>query len=78
MPRPKTIVEESAVKEGKLFSFKLDGRLAERVEHYLESQNSIVKFKSQLINLAIARFLDREEIIAREIDKERSRIEKII
>lgn len=64
--------------EGRLFSFKLDDRLAERVELYLESPNAVVKFKNQLIALALKNFLDREEIIARELGKERLRIEKLI
>lgn len=74
----KTLVEGKSVEEGKLFSFKLDDGLMERVEQYLKSPNAIVKFKNQLFNLAITKFLDREEIISRELEKERSRIEKII
>ena len=74
----KTLVEGKSVEEGKLFSFKLDDGLMERVEQYLKSPNAIVKFKNQLFNLAITKFLDREEIISRDLEKERSRNEKII
>ena len=74
----KTFVEGKSVEEGKLFTFKLDDGLMERVDQYLKSPNAIAKSKKQLFNLAITKFLDREEIISRELEKERSRIEKII
>ena len=74
----KTFVEGKSVEEGKLFTFKLDDGLMERVDQYLKSPIAIAKSKKQLFNLAITKFLDREEIISRELEKERSRIEKII
>lgn len=74
----KPLIEGKPVEEGKLFSFKLDDGLMERVEQYIKSPNAIVKFKNQLFNLAITKFLDREEIISRELERERSRIEEII
>lgn len=74
----KPLIEGKPVEEGKLFSFKLDDGLMERVEQYIKSPNAIAKFKNQLFNLAITKFLDREEIISRELERERSRIEEII
>ena len=62
----------------KLFSLKLDASLVERIDKYLKSPNAVAKFKGQLFVLAVNNFLDREEIIARELDKERCRIEKLL
>lgn len=78
MRKRKPGTDGSFTKEGRLFSFKLDDRLAERIELYLDSPNAVVKFKNQLFTLALRNFLDREEIIARELDKERSRIERMV
>lgn len=64
--------------EGKLFSLKLDAKLVERIDKYLKSPNAVAKFKGQLFILAVNRFLDREEIIARELDEQRYRIEKLL
>ncbi len=64
--------------DGKLFSFKLDSSLAARIDTYIEKPGAKVRFKGQLINLAIQGFLDREEVISTELDKVRSKIEKIL
>jgi len=57
-------------------SFKISESLHCRMDSYVKSQNSRVKSKTALIETAILEFLDREEPIAKEIEKLRNKMEK--
>lgn len=60
----------------KAFSFKTSKALYHRMDAYLKLQHSRVKSKTDLVEIAIIEFLDKEEPIAKEIEKIRNRLER--
>jgi predicted transcriptional regulator len=60
----------------KACSFKASMDLYQRMDAYVKSKNSRVKSKTALIETAIIEFLDKEEPIAKEIEKIRNRLER--
>ncbi|BCA81005.1 hypothetical protein [Desulfuromonas sp. AOP6] len=56
--------------------FKISKVLAKRMENYLDSPNSGVKSKTELFSRALTEYLDLEEKIIDELEKEREKIKR--
>lgn len=60
------------------FSVKISPELLGRIERYLSSPLSSVKSKRELFEASIIEYLDRDEVMVKELEKAREKIKKRI